>query len=356
MSRSDRRVRPTGWQRAAAGLGRLLPALLFTALVYSSCSTGLGVVPSDDLSSAQHADTANGVVAAPSTTQRPAAAPAGPAPPVGAVLVSGEVPLPALQDLGNGSFLVRTPCGRPAVARHGEGVSAIDVVIDPGHGGDQPGAVGPGGLPEKTPNLDVSRLLATALEQRGFTTLLTRTADYRLSLDTRGDFAHTLRPRAFVSLHFNAEPDEKRTTPGTEAYYQHRSAESRRLAGLLYEEIHATLAAHQLVWVGDRDAGVKARVNDAGDDYYAVLRLTDGTAAALVEAAFISNAPEERLIGDGAVQARLADAMARGIERFLTTDDPGSGYVDAYPRRSPVPSGGGNASCVDPDLGLEPGP
>lgn len=349
MNWSPRRISSSAWHPDAAGLGRLFPALLLTALVYSSCTTGLGAAPLDP-PLAQ--DTPGVVAAAPGSGDGPATAPAGAA--VGALMAAGGTPLPVLEDLADGSFLVRTPCGRHAVARGGEPVAGIDVVIDPGHGGhDQPGAVGPGGLPETIPNLDVSRMLADVLEERGYTTLLTRTSDYRVSLDTRGDFAQTLRPRAFVSLHFNAEPDGPRATPGTETFYQHRSAESRRLAGLLYEEIYRVLAAHQISWVGDRDAGVKTRVNDAGDDYYAMLRLTEGTPTALVEAAFISNPPEERLIGDPAVQASLADAMARGVERFLTTDDPGSGYVDAYPRRSPGPSGGGNAGCVDPDLGLE---
>lgn len=356
MERSSGRGRSAAWYRHPAGLGKLVPAVLLTALVYTSCSTGVATMQPDGPSSVQRSDAAQVAVAAPPAAETPQpAAPAAAASPVGAVRVSGDVPLPVLEDLPDGSFLVRTPCGRPAVARHGEPLSDIDVLIDPGHGGGQPGAVGPGGLPEKVVNLDVSRLLATALEQRGFTTLLTRTSDYRLSLDTRGDLARTLRPRAFVSVHFNAEPDETRATPGTETYYQHRSAESRRLAGLLYEEIYRALAKHPIVWVSDRDAGVKKRINDAGDDYYAVLRLTGGTPAALVEAAFISNAAEEQLIGDRAVQAGLADAMAQGVERFLTTDDPGSGYVDAYFRPSPVPSGGGNASCVDPDLGLDAG-
>lgn len=270
-----------------------------------------------------------------------------------ALILPGGVTVPVLEDRMDGTYLVQTPCGERAVAPGGEAVSGVDVVLDPGHGGVQPGATGPGGLAEKGPNVSVALLLASALEQRGYTTLLTRTADYQTSLATRGAFAQSLRPRAFVSVHFNSDPDETRTTPGSEVFYQHRSPHSKRLAGLLYEEVYRFLAEHQIAWRSDFDAGVKPRVNDAGDDYYAVLRLADGIPAALTESAFISNAPEEQLIGDPAAQAGLANAMASGIERFLVTNDGGSGYVDPYHRESPVGSSGSDGSCVDPELGLE---
>lgn len=272
---------------------------------------------------------------------------------VGAVMLPNGVPLPVLRDNLDGSYLVQTLCGKSALARQVQPVAAVDVVIDPGHGGSQPGAVGPGGLAEKTSNLEVSRALPNALAKRGYTTLLTRTADYRLSLSTRGAFARTLRPRVFASVHFNAEPDETRATPGSETYHQHRSIESKRLAGLVYEEVFGSLAKHPGPWVGDFDAGVKPRLNKAGDDYYAMLRLTEGTPSVLIESAFISNPVEERLIGDPGVQSELAEAMARGIGRFLTTNDPGSGFVEPYPRDASLPSGRSDASCVDPDLGLE---
>lgn len=273
--------------------------------------------------------------------------------PATALILPGGVPLPVLEDRMDGTYVVHTPCGAQALASGGEAVSEVDVVLDPGHGGVQPGATGPGGLAEKGPNLSVALLLATALEQRGYTTLLTRTSDYQVSLATRGAFAQALRPRAFVSIHFNSDPDETRTTPGSEVFYQHRSSPSRRLAGLLYEEVYRFLVEHQIAWRSDFDAGVKPRVNDAGDDYYAVLRLTDGVPAALTESAFISNAPEERLIGDPIAQTGLANAMASGIERFLVTNDEGSGYVDPYHRESPVGNSSGEEPCVDPELGLE---
>jgi N-acetylmuramoyl-L-alanine amidase len=293
-------------------------------------------------------------VSTPVETPAPADSSSRPEPAVsGAVRLGDGTPLPVLEVHEDGSAVVITPCGQTAIARGEEVLGGIDVLIDPGHGGIQPGAVGPGGTEEKAVNLDVSRRLAASLEHLGYRTLLTRTGDYRVALSTRGQFASSVRPRAYVSVHFNAEPDEERSTPGSEVYFQHRSEESRRLSGLIYEEVLAALSVHDILWVADTAAGVKPRVNDDGDDYYAVLRLAAGTPTALTESAFISNLAEEQLITDPQVQESLAQAIARGVERFLTTNEPGSGYVDPYPRDTSVGTGGGDRSCVDPDLGLE---
>ena len=71
----------------------------------------------------------------------------------------------------------------------------------------------------------------------------------------------------------------------------------------------------------------------------------------LSEAAFISNPPEEQLLADPAFQAVEAEAIARAVVRFVTTPDPGSGFVEPYPRTQPAGPGGGAAGCVDPPLG-----
>lgn len=275
-----------------------------------------------------------------------APAPTGPA----KVVVSGTgVVLPVVGTDG-GTYAVTTPCGKRASVSGATPVHGV-VVLDAGHGGIEPGAVGPGGLTERVLNLTVANHAKGALERAGYGVVLTRTGDYRMTLGARAAVAKALQPKAFVSIHHNAEPDGPRPEgPGSETYYQLESAESKRLSGLIYEEIVRTLATFQADWVADRDAGVKYRTNDRGDDYYGILRLTKGVPASLVELAFISNPSEEALLSRADVQQAEGEAVARGIVRYLTTDDPGSGFVTPYPRSSPAGSGGGRSNCVDPPL------
>jgi N-acetylmuramoyl-L-alanine amidase len=153
-----------------------------------------------------------------------------------------------------------------------------------------------------------------------------------------------------VSIHHNAEPDGPRDGPGTETYYQIASPESKRLAGLIYEEAVRALSAYQVPWVADLDAGAKYRLNDQGGDYYAMLRRPAPVVSVLAELAFVSNPPEAELISRPDVQQAEGQAVARGIVRYLTTDDPGSGYVTPYPRTEPAGGGGGPGGCTDPPL------
>ena len=121
----------------------------------------------------------------------------------------------------------------------------------------------------------------------------------------------------------------------------------------MYEEVVAALrplGGPGFGWVGDRDAGVKTRMNSRGGDYYGILRRTAGVPSVLAELAFVSNAAEADLLGRTEVQRTEGDAVARAIIRFLTTSDPGSGYVDAYPRTEPAGPGGGSGGCLDPPL------
>jgi N-acetylmuramoyl-L-alanine amidase len=153
-----------------------------------------------------------------------------------------------------------------------------------------------------------------------------------------------------VSIHHNAEPDGPRDGPGSETYYQIKSAESKRLAGLVYEEIVKALSAYQAAWVADRDAGAKYRLNDSGVDYYGILRRSAeaGVVASLAELAFISNPTEEALLRRDDVRQAEAKAVSRALVRFLRTDDPGSGFTIPYPRTEPAGPGGGTTGCIDP--------
>jgi N-acetylmuramoyl-L-alanine amidase len=223
------------------------------------------------------------------------------------------------------------------------------VVLDAGHGGSDPGAQSPNRAhKESTINLAVTQHAKAALEAAGISVLPTRVGDYDMELRPRAEIAIAVGASAFVSIHHNAEPDGPWPGPGSEIYYQMASTDSKRLAGLIYEEVVRALAPYQISWVADRDAGVKYRPGSRGD-YYAVLRLPGSIVSALVELAFISNAAEAELIARPEVQKVEGEAVARGVVRYLTTPDAGSGYTEPYPRPSP-PGGGGQATCTDPPL------
>ena len=284
------------------------------------------------------------------TTATPIPVPTTVPPSAAKVVVSPSgVVLPIVGRTGD-TYQVATPCGDTATVRGGTPIGGAAVVLDAGHGGEEPGAVGPNGLTEKVLNLNVTNRAKAALEAAGFAVVLTRTGDYRMTLEARAKVVAALGPKAFVSIHHNAEPDGPRPQgPGSETYYQIASADSKRLAGLIYEETVKALSAYRIAWVADTDAGTKYRQNDRGDDYYGILRRTQGVPAALAELAFISNPPEADLLTRPDVHQVEGEAVARGIIRYLTTRDPGSGYVTPYPRNSPAGSGGGRArNCVDP--------
>lgn len=266
-----------------------------------------------------------------------------------------EVTMPALERRG-GYVRVLTPCEatgwiaetdaslHPQAAGSPERLAQATIVLDPGHGGQLGGAVGPTGLPEKEPNLEIVRRLAARLPQARV--VLTRDADYTAGLVFRATLANSLRAHLFVSVHNNAEPDGPSERPGTETYFQYRSPASRRLAGLLYEDVVRALTPFGADWVGDRDAGAKYRLNPEQADYYGLLRRSE-VPTTLVEALFVSNPSEEALLRRPAALDAIADALASGLRRYFETDDAGSGFTEPYPRE-PGPSGRLPSVCNEP--------
>lgn len=224
------------------------------------------------------------------------------------------------------------------------------VLLDPGHGGDEQGAVGPTGLLEKEVNLAVAAGAARMLSIRGIPAAVTRSGDYRATLGFRVALAKAAGPKVLVSIHHNTDPDGPVSRPGTETYYQFRSSSSKRLAGLIYEDVVRGLSPLGAAWVADTDAGAKWRLNGRGQDYYGLLRAAreSGVVSVLAELAFISNPSEEALLRRQEVRNLEAGAVAQGIARYLRSSDPGSGFTTPYPRSAPAGPGGGTLGCVDP--------
>lgn len=249
-----------------------------------------------------------------------------------------------------GAWQVLTPCATSAVVP-GEPVLGAHVVLDPGHGGREPGAVGPSGLREADLNLDIARRVRTLLEAEGATVVLTRDADVRVTLATRAAIAKTMSPVAFLSIHHNAAPVGKAPFPGSELYHQLADPESKRLAGLLWEEMQEHLAPFGTDWAVGDDPGARARRSlRTGDDYYGILRNAQGVTAVLTEAAYLSNPAENALLETEAFRDAEARAIADGVLRLIRTQDPGSGYKAVKEVHVPAGGGGGSSGCTDPPL------
>ncbi|MDW3220826.1 MAG: N-acetylmuramoyl-L-alanine amidase [Acidimicrobiales bacterium] len=258
--------------------------------------------------------------------------------------------VPVLERLDDG-FRVWTPCGSEAVIGSGTFVDSVDIVIDPGHGGSEPGAVGPGGTKEADINLQVSRRVRDGLEAAGYSVMLVRDADVRVPIVTRAEIGRALDPIAFISIHHNAGIDALSPTPGTEMFHQVASEESRRLAGLLYEETREALDGYGSEWYAMSDAGAMPRENREGLDYYGVLRRPGPVLSVLAEFAYITNPVEEELLNRADVQDALAGAVVDAVDRFTGTDDPGSGFTEDPIFRGYGPTGAGRTTnCDDPEL------
>lgn len=253
---------------------------------------------------------------------------------------------------GPGRWVVGTPCGRRATIGEGTPIHGATVVLDPGHGGVETGAAGGNGLLEKDLNLAVAHLAERALEREGATVVLTRRTDHRVTLEARSALVQRLKPPVFVSIHHNGAPDGRADEPGTEVYYQRAFPSSKRLAGLLYEELLAVFADEPgITWHANVDAGAKYRRNSRGGDYYGILRGTNGVTGVLSEALFLSSSPSEaELLARPDIQAAEAEAITRAIRRFMLGTAPGSGFVEPIARETPAGPGGGGSGCVDPPL------
>jgi N-acetylmuramoyl-L-alanine amidase len=256
---------------------------------------------------------------------------------------------------------VMTPCGREVtlLARDvrpippGNGGSLpkkaddVLVVIDPGHGGPQRGALSPGGDEEKVRNLQVSFRVRDALRGRVGRVVLTRERDFEATIGFRAALVDALRADAAVSVHLNSSPDGPRNTPGTETFGSTADGVGRRFAGLVYEHLRRYVQTLPGPWVGDRDAGAKYRVGRDGADYYGLLRRAHRPFV-ISEAMYISSRHEAALAAKPAVRAGLGEALADAIVAFTQTRAPGSGWVKPYARPpDPAPPPDGSV-CRDP--------
>lgn len=222
----------------------------------------------------------------------------------------------------------------------------IRVIIDPGHGGKDPGTVGDAGVQEKDVVLDVAKRVRTALSKdRRVTVLLTRADDRFLPLEARTAFATERRADLFISIHANSSP--RRATTGVETYVlggssdedAHATAERENttpgqpapntnaliqamLADLsdTTREEHSIALAHSVKESFVRTVGARYPVVDLGikrAPFYVLLNT--GMPSILAEIAFLSNPEDERRLAQASFRQRVAEALAAGILAYAAS-------------------------------------
>ncbi len=199
--------------------------------------------------------------------------------------IAGQV----LVDLGTATAGGPGPSGP-----HGAAVVALDA----GHGGSDPGAIGPTGLQEKDVALAVAQDLRTLLQRQHVDVVMVRDADIFVPLEDRAQIAARAGATLFISIHANAAVDPNAS--GAQAFYA--SPQSAALATALLDEM-------------SRAAGLAPR--GLMQARFKVLVDNPRIPAVLVETAFISNPREEQMLRSPAIQQTLAEGLARGIVRYL---------------------------------------
>jgi N-acetylmuramoyl-L-alanine amidase len=222
------------------------------------------------------------------------------------------------------------------------GLSASKVVIDPGHGGHDPGTMNKSGLREKEIVLDVSQRLRKLLEEDGFEVVMTRDKDVFIPLEERTAIANAKGADLFVSIHVNAARSNK--PRGTETYFlnlattpdaeevaaRENAVTTRRVSELqnilqkvlnnekitesreLASRVQSSLSSELYSSARDsRNRGVKTA------PFYVLLGAQ--MPSVLVEVAYLTNRKDAELLADGAFRQNVAESIAEGIRGYQNT-------------------------------------
>ena len=266
------------------------------------------------------------------------------------------------------------PARAPGEPGQGFDLASAVIVLDPGHGGRDRGAKGPSGSNESDANLAIGTWLRDRLltgqdidwetghvrpgDQYPAVAAVWMTrgpdspdaGDIELGLAYRAAMSNSVGADVLVSLHNNTTPSTTQETPGSDIFYSVGSEASDRLASLIHEELVRGLAEFGDSWGAATVTGAKARVDaDTGEDFYGLLRRTEAPSV-IVEGMYISNPPEELLLQSEILQRAYADAVYRGLVRFLTSDELGTEIIEPEPFSGSVGSPS-TASCVVPAQG-----
>lgn len=284
---------------------------------------------------------------------------------LGALLLAG---------LAAAAWFVAAPPGYPALAPAGEAVAGKKIVIDPGHGGMDPGAKTSEGLAEKKIVLDIGIRLKRLLSRASMYVTMTRESDVDLSnqpgtegagyttrkradLSARVRMANEKKADLFLSIHANSFPGS--VWSGAQTFYDQSNVEGRNLAICVQTELV-------------RQLGPNHRKAKSGN--FRVLTDTR-MPAALVEVGFLSNPREANLLADPVYRQRVAESLYQGIVNYLvmkhqgkilpadptdrrTSAEPYAAQVTVRPGKDEAVLyfvSAGNEDCLVPELRFIPG-
>jgi N-acetylmuramoyl-L-alanine amidase len=226
---------------------------------------------------------------------------------------------------------------------------AFVAVVDPGHGGEQEGALSPAGDREKDLALEISRRVAMRLRRLGANVILTRTGDIDVPLVNRATIANALRADLFISVHLNSMPsaEQRRGRSGIETYFLSADATDANAAAVAARENAARMSGEPLAGQGDpvgfilQDLETTAALTESSRlAYFLHEKLVAGTGASdegvkqapfyvlagarmpavLLELGFISHDAESLRLKDPAYQEKLAGAVADGVAAWRAAD------------------------------------
>lgn len=246
----------------------------------------------------------------------------------------------------------------PELAQLPDGGRKVVVVIDPGHGGRDTGAIGYDGIEEKNITLAVGKDLARLIDaQRGMKAVLTRTGDYYVTLDQRREIARNAKADMFISIHANACPDDCDTRGGSVWILSTKGASStaakllaqsendsfKLVGGVNLHDQQSSLASvllslsqgvtmdasrraasDVLQSIGRIEPLYKSHVEHAN---FVVLRAPD-VPSMLIETAFVTDKQDALRLINPVFQEKLAHSILGGVKSyFLNTPPPGTWFA-----------------------------
>lgn len=226
----------------------------------------------------------------------------------------------------------------------------VTIVLDPGHGGEDPGAIGRGGSHEKNVTLQVARRLKAKIDaEPNMRSMLTRDGDFFIPLHHRVQKARRVKADLFVSVH--ADAFIKPTARGSSVFVLSENGASSSAARWLAQrensadliggvnldvkdphlartllDLSQTATLNDSMKLGRSVLGELGGINTLHKEHveqagFAVLKAPD-IPSILIETAFISNPEEERRLNDDAYQDKMAEAILRGIKGYLAKNPP----------------------------------
>jgi N-acetylmuramoyl-L-alanine amidase len=264
--------------------------------------------------------------------------------------VEQRAPAPPAAD-GAAPLQTRAPARPPTEEERQRVDRLVIVALDAGHGGEDPGAIGPSGLREKDVVLAIARQLRRRLDAvPGMRVMMTRDGDYFVPLHERVRKARRVQADLFVSIHADAfiRPEARgasvyalstgAASSSAARWMASRENAADQVGGVNLQSVNdaqvlramldmsttaqikdsLTLGTEVLQRIGQVGPLHKRRVEQAG---FAVLRAPD-IPSILVETAFISNPEEEQKLRDPAYQQQIVDALADGIRRYFARNPP----------------------------------